>query len=591
VTGRTEAVESGALVARVRSWIAEDPDPETRAEAEALLAEFAEGSRESEARLRDAFDGRLSFGTGGLRAALGAGPRRMNRVVLSQTVAAIAAYLTESKEEHLTTLSVVVGYDGRRKSEVFARDAAEVLAGAGLTVTLIEEPAPTPLLAFAVRHLGVSAGVMITASHNPPADNGLKVYLGADGGKQLVAPHDRAIAEHITRVATRPCAEIPRSSHVTAAGRELADAYVAETASAVRAGFDPQHAAASVTDGSAPRVVYTAMHGVGSQLTHRVLAAAGLPSILTVAEQDAPDGRFPTLAYPNPEEEGSLALAYATASRVGADVVLAHDPDADRLAVAVRDPHRSEVYRRLNGNELGLLLGWRAAERECRTAAREGRQPRGTLANTLVSSPALGAVARAHGLTHVETLPGFKWVSRVPDLLFGYEEALGYLTDPTVVGDKDGIAAAAEALALICELHASGQSVWQRLDEASHRFGHFATAQIVLRRTRMPEVTAIMQRLREHHPTQFGETAVCGVRDFARHDLAPVRADILAYDLADGSRVMIRPSGTEPKLKVYLGAFSDEGSVEDRHRYTGATLGRLEAAARRTLDELLEAEG
>lgn len=582
----------GSLAARVREWIGIDPDPETRADTQALLLLAESGDPRAVAELRDAFDGRLRFGTAGLRAELGAGPRRMNRVVVAQSSAGLAAFLHERAGRRASSSmreglgapqapSVIVGFDGRVNSDVFARDAAEVLAGAGLDVVLLPEPLPTPVTAFAVRHLRASAGVMITASHNPPRDNGYKIYLGdEDGGAQVAPPDDRRIAALIEQELAR-CGPVPaRSENYRLAGSELVDAYVAATAGAVRSG----RSADSAKTTPQPVVVYTAMHGVGAGVSRRVFSLAGLPEAIPVDEQDRPDGGFPTVVYPNPEERQALELAFELAASHGAHYVVAHDPDADRLALAAPRPDDPSRFRRLSGNQLGLLLGWRAAERERAAAEREQRTPGGTLANTIVSSPALGAVARAYGLDHAETLAGFKWVARVPGLLFGFEESLGYLTDPQVVADKDGVSAAAEALALVCELHASGRTVWQLLDEASERFGHFASAQIVLRRSRVAEVEALSAWVREHPPVAFGEIPVARVRDFRTPGLAPVRANVLAYDLADGSRVMIRPSGTEPKLKVYLDAFSDVGSAADRRAATRAALGPIEAAVRSYLD-------
>ncbi len=345
-------------------------------------------------------------------------------------------------------------------------------------------------------------------------------------------------------------------------------------------------------DASEPTVVYTAMHGVGADIARAVFAAAALPRVIPVPEQDQPDGTFPTLDYPNPEEPGALDLAFALARGVNASYVLAHDPDADRLALAASHPGEPSGYRRLTGNELGLLLGWRAAERNLKGRAVSDRGGVGsdaasetaTLANTIVSSPALGAVARAYGLQHVETLPGFKWVARVPSLIFGYEEALGYLTTPEIVGDKDGISAAADALTLMGELHAEGRTLWQLLDRASEQFGHFASAQVVIRCGRMAEVEALSVWVRANPPAEFGGTTIARVRDYQEPGLAPVSANVLAYDLADGSRVMIRPSGTEPKLKVYLDAFCDVGSAEDRRGVTNQTLIDLEAAVRSYLE-------
>lgn len=565
-----------ALGRAVRAWIEADPDPETRAEAADLLAAAEAGDPEAEARLHDAFDSRLAFGTAGLRARLGAGPHRMNRVVVAQSSSGLAAYLLEraARGETADPPTAVVGYDARVMSDVFARDTAEVLAGAGVRVTLFPAPVPTPVTAFAVRHLGASAGVMITASHNPPSDNGYKVYLGdADGGSQIVPPSDREIAERIETAAQRPLAELPRSVDYRLAGPEIERAYVERTAAAVRAGCRAD------TDQPAIEVVYTALHGVGAGPARRVLEAAGLPGVIAVPEQEQPDGAFPTLAYPNPEEPSALDLAYRLAEERGAQLVIANDPDADRLGVAALHPEE-RAFRLLSGNEIGLLLGWRAAER-ARAAGRGG-----TLANTVVSSPALGAVARRYGLEHVETLSGSKWLARIPGLIFGFEEALGYLVHPGVVGDKDGIAAAAEMLALARECRAEGRTLWDLLDEASLAFGRFASRQIVLRYPRTEEARAVSERARAHAPAAFGRRGVARVRDFRVPGLAAVTANVLAYDLDDGSRVMIRPSGTEPKLKIYIDACSDTGSIADRRAETDRALDGIEAAAREYLEEL-----
>ncbi len=590
--------EFGALVSQVNEWIAADPDPETRAEALALLVEAARGDASAQHLLADAFGGRLEFGTAGLRAELGAGPRRMNRVVVSQTSAGFAAFLLE-RARHGDTASppsVVIGYDGRVNSDVFARDAAEVMAAAGVRVTLLPEPLPTPVAAFAVRHLGASAGVMVTASHNPPRDNGYKVYLGdADGGSQIAPPTDAAIAALIDGAALASAADLPRSTDYTIAGPEIAEAYVVATAAALRSGaenvtsaadlardaasgspFAP--AAASAT--AAPTVVYTALHGVGSDTAQRVFEAAGLPAVTIVPEQDRPDGAFPTVAFPNPEEDGALDLACRTARACAADLIIANDPDADRLAIALPHPAEPSGYRRLTGNELGLLLGWRAAERARRAAEAAGVRLSGALANTIVSSPALGAVAGQYGLDHVETLSGFKWVSRVPGLIFGFEEALGYLTHPNIVHDKDGISAAADALTMVCELHAQGRTVWDLLDEASERFGHFASSQVVVRLGSPAQVAVLADWVRHHPPSAFDGIEVARVRDLLMPGEAEVPANVLAYDLVDGSRVMIRPSGTEPKLKAYLDAFSDAGAASERRDAAQRALSRIETALR-----------
>ncbi|PRI11095.1 phospho-sugar mutase [Leucobacter massiliensis] len=579
------------LFEAVEAWIAQDVDVETVSEARHLLTAARSGNARAAEELADAFEGRLAFGTAGLRGRLGPGPRRMNRVVVTQTSAGFAAYLLQraGRDGRDDPPSIVIGYDGRVNSRVFARDTAEVMAGAGIRVFLLPEPGPTPLTAFAVRHLGVSAGVMITASHNPPRDNGYKVYLGDDdAGSQIIPPADGEIAALIDEATAIPLTRIPRSLAYTVLGPGVANAYVAETAAAVIAGLPQLPGKPGVVAGhdTPLTVVYTALHGVGARLARRVFRACLLPRVVPVPQQDRPDGSFPTVAFPNPEEPGALDLALHTARGVRADLVVAHDPDADRLAIAAPHPDEPSGFRRLSGNELGLLLGWRAAERAAATAEFLDRPARGTLACTIVSSPALRAVAAAYGLGYAETLSGFKWVSRVPGLVFGFEEALGYLTHPDIVRDKDGISAAADAIAMVRELAAEGRTVWDRLEEASARFGHFASSQITIRLDSMAAASALSARMRSRAPRSLGGAPVARALDLLVPGAAEVPADVLRYDLTDGSRVMIRPSGTEPKLKVYLDTFSDRGSAAERRALAETALGRLEAAVRETLDGL-----
>lgn len=573
-------------IAAALAWAESDIDPETRAQAQNLVALARSGNADAVTELRSAFGDRLAFGTAGLRGPLGAGPARMNRAVVSQTSAGFAAYLLSRSVNATggTQPSIVIGYDSRVNSEVFARDTAEIMAGAGVRVVLLPEAGPTPLTAFAVRHLGVSAGVMITASHNPPQDNGYKVYLGdADAGSQIIPPVDGEIAAHIDRIAQEPIANLPRSSSYAMAGPELSSAYVAETAAALLAGFPLESPGIAAGAGSSLKIVYTAMHGVGSELARRVFVSTGIPSVTVVPEQDLPDGTFPTVSFPNPEEPGALDLAFRTAREIDADLIVAHDPDADRLAIALPHADSPDGYRRLTGNELGLLLGWRAAERERVQAAASERDPKGTLACTIVSSPALGAVAREYGLSYAETLSGFKWVSRVPDLLFGFEEALGYLTHPEIVRDKDGISASADAIAMARECAAEGRTIWDLLDDASARFGHFASSQVTLRLATMADAAALSEHIRRHPPQEFAELSVTQMTDLLTPGAAEVPANVLRFDLSDGSRIMIRPSGTEPKLKVYIDTFSAEGSVAQRRTAAERSLANLELAVRGTL--------
>ncbi|WP_029146477.1 phospho-sugar mutase [Microbacterium luticocti] len=519
------------LLARARAWLAQDPDGATRDELSGLIEKAEAGDADAAADLADRFAGRLAFGTAGLRGRLGAGSNRMNRVLVAQAAAGFAAYLNEKAGPDAPP-AVVIGYDGRRNSQVFASDSAELFAGAGLRAILLPRLLPTPVLAFAVRHLGADAGVMVTASHNPPDDNGYKVYLGGpDHGSQIVSPADAEIAAHIQRIADgHPVSELPRSAGYETAPESLIDDYIAATA-----------AVAPAPDGAdGLRWVYTAMHGVGWQTARRVFEAAGYAAPTPVQAQIEPDGTFPTVAFPNPEEPGAMDLAFQTARDADAELVIANDPDADRLAVGIPTP---DGWRRLTGNEVGLLLGWRAA----RDASGHG-----TLACSLVSSPGLEAVARHYGLEFAATLTGFKWISRAPDLVYGYEEALGYLVDPDVVRDKDGISAAVAMLQLACEARAQGRTLADLLDEFADTFGAFASDQISLRVDDLSVIGRIMAALRADPPTRVGELEVSAVEDFAdgRDGLPP--ADVLRLRVAGDARVLVRPSGTEPKLKAYL---------------------------------------
>jgi phosphomannomutase len=525
------------VVERARAWLAQDPDPETRDELSALLERVEEGDAAASVDLEDRFARRLAFGTAGLRGELGAGSNRMNRVLVAQAAAGLGAYLLEKAGGSRPT--VVIGSDGRRNSRVFAQDSAELFAGAGIRAILLPRLLPTPVLAFAVRHLDADAGVMVTASHNPPNDNGYKVYLGgADEGAQIVSPSDAEIAAHIERVAAGDAASLPRSVGYETAPESVIDAYIAATAAVA-----PAPAGAEGLSW-----VYTAMHGVGWETLSRILQAAGYPAPTVVAEQIQPDGKFPTVAFPNPEEPGAMDLAFETARRVAADLVIANDPDADRLAVAIPDDSAPDGWRRLSGNQIGLLLGWRAAEKARATDAAAGA----SLACSLVSSPGLQTVAEHYGLAFHATLTGFKWISRAPGLVFGFEEALGYLVNPDTVRDKDGISAAVAMLGMVSEARGRGASVADLVREFEERFGYFASDQISVRVEQLSVIADIMAALRARQPSRIGETDVEKVDDLLTgvDDLPP--GDVLRFWLADGSRLIVRPSGTEPKLKLYL---------------------------------------
>ena len=553
---------------RARHWLEQDPDPETSRELSALIERAEAGNQESQALLEQKFSTRLSFGTAGIRGPLGSGPAAMNRIVVSQTTAGLAAFLIGHHHASAQSLRVVVGYDARKNSAVFARDTAEVLSGYGIEVLLTPHEVPTPIVAFAVRHLGCDAGVMITASHNPPEDNGYKVYFGgADEGSQIVPPVDSGIEAEITTIAkTLSFDNIPRSDAlVSETPADLVATYISHTIAAVApAGAVPE----------VPTVVYTPMHGVGGDTFLEVLAAAELQAPVLVDEQFTPDPRFPTVAFPNPEEKGALDLAFARAREVNADLIIAHDPDADRLAVALPDSSSPSGYSSLTGNQVGAILGWRAAE----IAQKAGSK--GALANSIVSSPWLGKIAQYFGLTHQETLTGFKYVSRVPNLLFGFEEALGYLVDPDVVRDKDGISAALAIIGLANRMASEGHTLWDYLTTIEETVGAFASGQITIKIDPAKADTPITDLLRAKQPAKMGEHAVVTADDFMEGVGGFPQDNILRYYLADGSRVIVRPSGTEPKIKVYL---DTAGSTR---AHAEAALSSLEKAVRNLLDSL-----
>ncbi|MGW5767813.1 phospho-sugar mutase [Streptomyces longwoodensis] len=508
------------LMARARAWLAEDPDPETRDELAALLASG------DTAELAARFAGTLQFGTAGLRGELGAGPMRMNRSVVIRAAAGLAAYLKANGTPHggADAGLVVIGYDARHKSADFARDTAAVMTGAGLRAAVLPRPLPTPVLAFAIRHLGAVAGVEVTASHNPPRDNGYKVYLG--DGSQIVPPADAGIAAEIDAIAALADVPRPDGGWLTLDDSVL-EAYLARTDAVLSPG-SPRTA----------RTVYTAMHGVGKDVLLAAFARAGFPAPVLVAEQAEPDPLFPTVAFPNPEEPGAMDLAFATAREADPDLVIANDPDADRCAVAVKD---GDAWRMLRGDEVGALLG----------AHLVARGARGTFAESIVSSSLLGRIAEKAGLPFEETLTGFKWIARVDGLRYGYEEALGYCVDPEGVRDKDGITAALLVTELASALKAEGRTLVDLLDDLAVEHGLHATDQLSVRVEDLSVIADAMRRLREHPPTELAGLPVTRAEDLERGTEALPPTDGLRYTL-DGARVVVRPSGTEPKLKCYL---------------------------------------
>ncbi|MFD9865585.1 phospho-sugar mutase [Streptomyces alboflavus] len=549
--------DHGELIARAQAWLAEDPDPETREEL-AKLVDAAPGSPAVLDDLAARFAGTLQFGTAGLRGELGAGPLRMNRSVVIRAAAGLAAYL---KGKGHTDGLVVIGYDARYKSADFARDTAAVMTGAGLRAAVLPRPLPTPVLAFAIRHLGAVAGVEVTASHNPPRDNGYKVYLG--DGSQIVPPADGEIAAEIAAV--RSLHDVPRpEGGWQTLGEDVLEAYLART-DAVLAQGSPRTA----------RTVYTAMHGVGKDTLLAAFARAGFPAPVLVAEQAEPDPDFPTVAFPNPEEPGAMDLAFATAREARPDLVIANDPDADRCAVAV--PVGDGDWRMLRGDEVGALL---AAHLVRRGVAADG--PR-TFAESIVSSSLLGRIAEKAGLGYEETLTGFKWIARVDGLRYGYEEALGYCVDPEGVRDKDGITAALLVTELASELKEEGRTLLDLLDDLAVEHGLHATDQLSVRVEDLSLIAAAMRRLREQQPERLAGLAVTRAEDLTKGTETLPPTDGLRYTL-DGARVIVRPSGTEPKLKCYLEVVvpvADRAALPAAH----AKAAELLAALKRDLAE------
>jgi phosphomannomutase len=511
------------LVDAAQAWVDDDPDHETRVELGDVLARAKAGDQGAVDDLGDRFSGMLEFGTAGLRGALGAGPHRMNRSVVIRAAAGLTAYLRASKPEPF----VVVGFDARRNSDVFARDTAAVVVGAGGRAAVLPSPLPTPVLAYAVRFLGADAGVMVTASHNPPEDNGYKVYLG--DGSQIVPPSDGDIAAQIARVSA--VADVPLADDGwETLGDDVLAAYLED--------------AVTVVSPDTPRdvtVVHTALHGVGSETVAKAFVRAGYAAPIPVASQAEPDPLFPTVHFPNPEEPGAMDAALELAEQTGPDVVIANDPDADRCAVAVPGPGG---WRMLRGDEVGALLGAHILAR--------GVEDDAVFANSIVSSRLLAAMAKAAGVRHEETLTGFKWISRVEGLRYGYEEALGYCVDPPHVRDKDGVSAALVVAEMTASLKSDGRSLTDLLDDLAVAHGVHATDSFAVRVADLSLIGAVMSRLRDEPPTEVAGIDVERADDLSTGSEALPPTDGLRYYLEDDSRIIVRPSGTEPKLKVYL---------------------------------------
>lgn len=529
------------FLALARAWWEQDPDETTRRALKDLIdAEDTPG-------LTPLFAGRLEFGTAGLRGELGPGPLRMNRVVVAQAAAGFGSWLLERTERP----SVVIGYDARHMSERFARDSAEILASLGLRALLLPRALPTPVLAFAIRHLGVDGGIMVTASHNPPQDNGYKVYL--DDSSQIVPPADAEISAQIAAVGRID--ELDRSEDYERLGDEVEQAYI--------------DAAVAIAD-EGPRdivAVYTPMHGVGAQTFTAVVERAGFPSLHAVAEQVEPDPDFPTVAFPNPEEPGAMDLATALADRVDADVLIAHDPDADRCAVGVRD---ADGLTMLSGDEVGFLL----ADDLLRSGVT------GTYACSIVSSTLLGRLAAAHGQPFAQTLTGFKWLGKLEGLAYGYEEALGYDVSPHLTLDKDGITAGLRALVIASRQKAEGATLRDRLDAIETEHGVHATGQMSARFEELADIAAAMTTLRTAPPASLAGIEVTEVHDMSEGFDGLPPTDGMFLRLGDDGRVIARPSGTEPKLKCYIEIVAEVAGepVRDVRARARAQVGEIAAA-------------
>ena len=511
---------NSALRAEVEAWIADDPDPKTAAELQNLLDAGDEDT------LKKYFNGFLQFGTAGLRGPIGPGPSCMNRAVVGRAAAGIAAYM---KTRGMT--KVVVGRDARYGSEDYTFETAEIMSGAGMDVYILPRPLPTPVLAFATSYLSCDIGIMVTASHNPPQDNGYKVYVGpeADGihyaSSQIISPTDGFMAADIDAVTSLK--SLPRGKKWTILDEEVISEYVKRTSALAPRPGDI-------------KIVYTAMHGVGTETIQRVFNHAGFATLILVDEQCTPDPDFPTVAFPNPEEPGAIDLALKKARDFGADLVIANDPDADRCAAAINDP--AVGWRMLRGDELGIVLGeWIARS-----------YTHGTFGNSIVSSSALRKISAHYGIDFQEVLTGFKWLAKIEDLAFGYEEAIGYAVDSDTVNDKDGISAAIFLAQIAMDLKRDGLTISDLLNQVWERHGFHGTEQISIRVSDMSAITRLLAGLRQSPPEEIAGRAVESIDDLAAPKDGLPPTDGLRIWLAGGIRIIVRPSGTEAKMKCYI---------------------------------------
>ena len=517
------------LLAEVRAWIEDDPDPQTAAHLSALL------DADDELTLRKYFAGFLEFGTAGLRGPLGPGPSCMNQAVVGRTAAGLVKFM---QERSLT--SVVIGRDARHGSEIFEAISAEIFSGAGFKVSVLPRPLPTPVLAFAVNELGADVGVMVTASHNPGSDNGYKVYLGGvvDGvtyrGSQIISPADKQISTHIKSIQSLKL--VKRDTSWQVLDEDIVEKYVERTKVLAPRPGDL-------------KIVYTAMHGVGTKTLQRVFHRAGFPSLILVESQAQPDPDFPTLPFPNPEELGALDLALDTARTFDADLVIANDPDADRCSVAIKG--RDNTWRALRGDEIGAILG--------EVMAKSAQS--GTLANSIVSSSILSKIAAHHKLNFEETLTGFKYIAKIPNLVFGYEEAIGFCVDSLTVNDKDGISAALLMAQIATDLKNDGKTLDDLLDEIWKTYGFHATEQISIRVNDLALISTLMTKLRSNSASEIAGFKVLAMEDLLKPNNSLPPTDGLRFTLEQNIRIIIRPSGTEPKIKCYIEIVDPEKTI------------------------------
>lgn len=562
------------LQLQVKHWLENDPDPRTKAQLQTLI------DSGNEAELAARFAGRLEFGTAGLRGVVGAGPMGMNRLVIRQTSAGLGAYLLDQIKD-AAERGVVIGYDGRHDSFNFAHDAASVLTAMGIKVRLTSKVAPTPLVAFGVKHFNAAAGIVVTASHNPPQYNGYKVYW--ENGAQIIPPHDSGIAAQIERAANQA---IPFLEHDDAVKQGKLTLLQDDFYQAYRNGVKQVDVLQNHTAPEKVSLAYTAMHGVGADMAETVLKDAGFTQVYSVAAQREPDGDFPTVNFPNPEEKGAMDLVIAEAKKHGAMLACANDPDADRFAVAVRKDDGE--YQMLTGDQVGVLFGYYLLSH-----AKDNQRLTGT---TIVSSSLLSKIAQGFGTQSFTTLTGFKWLMNVgiaktspeDQFLFAYEEALGY-TVGSMVWDKDGLSALVAFAQLTAELVAKGQTIWDRLEQIYREHGFHLNAQVSI--ALKPDTPNIGAYLREHPPVKIGELDVLSTDDlkalerrFAdgsveKIDLPP--SDVLTYCLTGGARVIVRPSGTEPKIKCYYEVVETMVDTD--------TLASAQARASKAMDDFIQA--